>query len=139
MILSIFNPKIGLPNFYDHVIVCHNISRSQINSGNCHSCSILIQSTGTCCIADFGLAHKHTVVPSGQDKPVTAKIGTRRYQAPEILDNKINVHWFDAFRKADIYAFALCLWEVCRRTEIEGMWSKEIFYVSRNLLCFLSF
>jgi len=46
--------------------------------------------------------------------------GTRRYMAPEILDETMNCNHFESYRQADMYAFALVLWEIARRCEIEG-------------------
>lgn len=35
--------------------------------------------------------------------------------APELLDKSMNVHNFDAHKMADMYAFALVLWEMGMR------------------------
>ncbi|XP_028174708.1 activin receptor type-1-like isoform X4 [Ostrinia furnacalis] len=35
--------------------------------------------------------------------------------SPELLEQSINLECFESFLKCDIYAFALVLWEVCRR------------------------
>ena len=43
-------------------------------------------------------------------------MGTKRYLAPEVLVDTINMEQFDAFRRADIYAFGLVLWELATRT-----------------------
>ena len=40
----------------------------------------------------------------------------RRYMAPEILDNSLNVNCFESFKAADIYCLGLVLWEIGRRT-----------------------
>ena len=53
--------------------------------------------------------------------PTSSRTGTRRYQAPEILDDIINLRHFDSYRRADVYAFGLCIWELCRRTVVEGL------------------
>ncbi|XP_065188881.1 TGF-beta receptor type-1-like [Sycon ciliatum] len=53
--------------------------------------------------------------------PFNYRVGTRRYMAPEILNETIRVDKFDSFRRTDVYSFALVLWEVCRRTHIEGV------------------
>lgn len=40
--------------------------------------------------------------------------------APEVLDETLLTHHFDAYRKADIYAFGLVMWEICRRCVANG-------------------
>jgi len=46
--------------------------------------------------------------------------GTRRYMAPEILDETMNCSHFESYRQADIYSFSLVLWEITRRCELDG-------------------
>jgi len=46
--------------------------------------------------------------------------GTRRYMAPEVLDESINCCHFESYRQADMYSFALVLWEITRRCEFDG-------------------
>ncbi|CAH0564039.1 unnamed protein product [Brassicogethes aeneus] len=77
--------------------------------------NILVKRDGECCIADFGLAVKYLSDTSEIDVPPNARSGTRRYMAPELLDNTINVHNFEAHKSADMYAFGLVLWEMARR------------------------
>ena len=48
-----------------------------------------------------------------------ARVGTRRYMAPEVLGNKIKGD-FASYIHADTYSFGLCLWEICRRTKTTG-------------------
>ena len=48
------------------------------------------------------------------------KVGTRRCMAPEILDETINIHMFDSYRQADVYSFALVVWEISRRYVVSG-------------------
>uniref|UniRef100_A0A182P4F4 receptor protein serine/threonine kinase n=1 Tax=Anopheles epiroticus TaxID=199890 RepID=A0A182P4F4_9DIPT len=78
--------------------------------------NILIRTNGTCVIADFGLAVMHSQATNKIDIGNTARVGTKRYMAPEVLDESISMDCFDALRKADIYAIGLIFWEVCRRT-----------------------
>uniref|UniRef100_A0A182MFE6 receptor protein serine/threonine kinase n=1 Tax=Anopheles culicifacies TaxID=139723 RepID=A0A182MFE6_9DIPT len=78
--------------------------------------NILIRANGTCVIADFGLAVMHSQTTNKIDIGNTARVGTKRYMAPEVLDESISMDCFDALRKADIYAIGLIFWEVCRRT-----------------------
>ena len=46
--------------------------------------------------------------------------GTRRYMAPEVLDETLNCLHFESYRQADMYSFALVLWEITRRCEFDG-------------------
>lgn len=89
---------------------------------------------GTCCLADFGLAFKHVRSDNGIFKdqpPRKILVGTARYRAPELLKGQINVDDFQVFIKTDIYSFALCLWEICRRTKFNGL-----YIILRNISFF---
>lgn len=48
------------------------------------------------------------------------KVGTKRYMAPEVLDESIQADCFDAYKRVDIWAFGLVLWEIARRTYSNG-------------------
>ena len=48
------------------------------------------------------------------------KVGTKRYMAPELLDETLNPDIFDSFKCVDIYAFSLVLWEIARRCYSQG-------------------
>lgn len=75
--------------------------------------NVLVKNNMTCCIADFGLA-----VFKNQNEmnvPTNPKQGTKRYMAPEILNETINMKSFESFKKVDVYALGLVLWELCRR------------------------
>lgn len=76
--------------------------------------NILVKNNHECCIADFGLAVMKGP-SSSVNFPMNPKQGTKRYMAPEILAETINMKDFIAFKKADIYAFGLVLWEMCKR------------------------
>lgn len=68
----------------------------------------------TCLIGDFSLTAKYQSECKEIDIPSCNKFGTIRYMAPEILENCD--HWsvatFEAFKQADVYSFALVLWEI---------------------------
>ncbi|KAJ8926057.1 hypothetical protein NQ315_009912 [Exocentrus adspersus] len=83
--------------------------------------NILVKINGTCCIADFGLAVTHTQTTNQLDIASNPKVGTKRYMSPEVLDETIRMDHFDSFRRADIYALGLVLWEMCRRTVSNGI------------------
>lgn len=48
------------------------------------------------------------------------RVGTRRYMAPEVLDESLNTTSFDAFKMADMYSVGLVFWEACRRCVTGG-------------------
>ena len=52
--------------------------------------------------------------------PSSAKIGTKRYLSPEILDDIFNVRHFDSYKRSDVYAFGLVIWEAAKRTVLNG-------------------
>ncbi|KAK9880516.1 hypothetical protein WA026_011755 [Henosepilachna vigintioctopunctata] len=83
--------------------------------------NILVKTNGTCCIADFGLAVTHMQANDQLDIGSNPRVGTKRYMCPEVLDETIRIDNFDSFRRADIYAFAFVLWEICRRTVSNGI------------------
>lgn len=38
----------------------------------------------------------------------------------KVLDDSIDITQLDAFKRADVYAFGLILWEITRRTNVDG-------------------
>uniref|UniRef100_A0AAG5D911 Serine/threonine-protein kinase receptor n=1 Tax=Anopheles atroparvus TaxID=41427 RepID=A0AAG5D911_ANOAO len=86
--------------------------------------NILVKSNLTCCIGDLGLAVRHLVATDTVDIPSTHRVGTKRYMAPEVLDETINVYQFDSFKRADVYAFGLVLWEIARRCNVDGVYDE---------------
>ena len=54
------------------------------------------------------------------------RVGTRRYMAPEVLDESLNKFSFEAFKAADIYSFGLVLWEIARRCNTAASTVSEI-------------
>ena len=48
------------------------------------------------------------------------KVGTKRYMAPEVLDDSIQMDCFESFKRVDIWALGLVLWEIARRTLSNG-------------------
>ena len=77
-------------------------------------------SVGSCCVADFGLAVLHSSTTGSVDIPTNNRIGTKRYLAPEILNDVVNVLYFDSYKRADVYATGLVFWEACRRCLVDG-------------------
>uniref|UniRef100_A0A286XCG5 receptor protein serine/threonine kinase n=1 Tax=Cavia porcellus TaxID=10141 RepID=A0A286XCG5_CAVPO len=83
--------------------------------------NILVKKCETCAIADLGLAVKHDSILNTIDIPQNPKVGTKRYMAPEMLDDTMNVSIFESFKRADIYSVGLVYWEIARRCSIGGI------------------
>uniref|UniRef100_A0AAY4AH31 Serine/threonine-protein kinase receptor n=1 Tax=Denticeps clupeoides TaxID=299321 RepID=A0AAY4AH31_9TELE len=83
--------------------------------------NILVKKNGTCCIADLGLAVRHDSATDTIDIAPNHRVGTKRYMAPEALDDSINMSNFESFKRADIYAMGLVFWEMARRCSIGGI------------------
>jgi TGF-beta receptor type-1 len=79
-----------------------------------------VKRNGTCCIADLGLAVRHDSARDIVDIAPNHRVGTKRYMAPEVLDVSINMSHFESFKRADVYALGLVLWEIARRTSVGG-------------------
>ncbi|XP_061641428.1 activin receptor type-1B-like isoform X3 [Phyllopteryx taeniolatus] len=83
--------------------------------------NILVKKNCTCAIADLGLAVRHDSVTDTIDIAPNQRVGTKRYMAPEVLDDTINMRHFDSFKCADIYALGLVYWEIARRCNSGGI------------------
>ncbi|GAB1286348.1 Activin receptor type-1C [Apodemus speciosus] len=83
--------------------------------------NILVKKCDTCAIADLGLAVKHDSIMNTIDIPQNPKAGTKRYMAPEMLDDTMNVSIFESFKRADIYSVGLVYWEIARRCSVGGL------------------
>nr|XP_024646318.1 activin receptor type-1B isoform X2 [Macaca nemestrina]XP_024646319.1 activin receptor type-1B isoform X2 [Macaca nemestrina] len=83
--------------------------------------NILVKKNGMCAIADLGLAVRHDAVTDTIDIAPNQRVGTKRYMAPEVLDETINMKHFDSFKCADIYALGLVYWEIARRCNSGGV------------------
>uniref|UniRef100_A0A4W5RYW7 Activin receptor type-1C n=1 Tax=Hucho hucho TaxID=62062 RepID=A0A4W5RYW7_9TELE len=77
--------------------------------------NILVKKNGMCAIADLGLAVRHESITDTIDIAPNQRVGTKRYMAPEVLEETINMKHFDSFKCADIYALGLVYWEIARR------------------------
>jgi len=82
--------------------------------------NILVKKTGVCAIGDLGMAVKYEPTTGVVDIPQTGKVGTKRYLAPEILNDTIDMGNFECFKESDVYAFGLVLWEICQRSIPSG-------------------
>ncbi|XP_013865232.1 activin receptor type-1 [Austrofundulus limnaeus] len=83
--------------------------------------NILVTKELRCCIADLGLAVTHSQADNLLDVGNNPKVGTKRYMAPEVLDETVQTDCFDAYKRVDIWAFGLVLWEIARRTYSNGI------------------
>ncbi|XP_041987327.1 TGF-beta receptor type-1 isoform X2 [Aricia agestis] len=77
--------------------------------------NILVKCNLTCVIGDLGLAVRHNVASDSVDVPSTNRVGTKRYMAPEVLDETMDCRQFDPYKRSDVYSFGLVLWEMARR------------------------
>ncbi|XP_047544083.1 TGF-beta receptor type-1 isoform X2 [Vanessa atalanta] len=77
--------------------------------------NILVKSNLTCVIGDLGLAVRHNVSNDSVDVPSTNRVGTKRYMAPEVLDESMDSRQFDPYKRSDVYSLGLVLWEMARR------------------------
>ncbi|RWS28308.1 Activin receptor type-1-like protein [Leptotrombidium deliense] len=77
--------------------------------------NILMKNNMSVCIADFGLAVTHFQNTGELDLGENHRVGTKRYMPPEVLDDSMKITSFDAYKMADMYSFALVMWEICRR------------------------
>lgn len=103
-----------------HTEILGNKGKAAIAHRDIKSKNILVKRNGTCCIGDLGLAVTHTQEDNKLDLGRNNKVGTKRYMAPELLDETLNVHFFDSFKCVDVYAYGLVLWEIARRCAIGG-------------------
>jgi len=78
--------------------------------------NILVKNDGSAAIADFGLAVRFNSETQAVDIAPNTRVGTRRYMAPELLDESLDKTSFESYKAADMYAFGLVLWEITRRT-----------------------
>uniref|UniRef100_A0A3Q3QU08 receptor protein serine/threonine kinase n=1 Tax=Monopterus albus TaxID=43700 RepID=A0A3Q3QU08_MONAL len=83
--------------------------------------NILVKKNCSCAIADLGLAVRHDSTTDTIDIAPNQRVGTKRYMAPEVLDETINMRHFDSFKCADIYALGLVYWEIARRCNSGGI------------------
>ncbi|XP_076289487.1 bone morphogenetic protein receptor type-1B-like [Lasioglossum baleicum] len=103
-----------------HTEICGTRRKPAIAHRDIKSKNILVKRSGECAIADFGLAVRYIRQSGKIDIAPNTRVGTRRYMAPEVLDETLNTSSFDAFEMADMYSVGLVLWEACRRCETGG-------------------
>ena len=108
----------GLVHLHTEIYGTHgkpSIAHRDVKSKN-----ILVKRDGSCCIGDLGLAVIHSVDNDGPLDVPEHKVGTKRYMAPEMLSETADMSQFDSFRRIDVYALGLVLWEIVRRCSSQG-------------------
>ncbi|GFO20829.1 receptor protein serine/threonine kinase [Plakobranchus ocellatus] len=72
------------------------------------------------CFKESDTADSNDSLPSDTEsktapEPVKLLVGTKRYMAPEVLNGDLNPAFFESFKRVDVYAFGLVLWEIAKR------------------------
>ncbi|XP_051497461.1 serine/threonine-protein kinase receptor R3 isoform X1 [Apus apus] len=104
-----------------HVEIFGTQGKPAIAHRDLKSRNILVKSNRQCCIADLGLAVMHSQGSDYLDIGNNPRVGTKRYMAPEVLSEQIRTDCFESYKKTDIWAFGLVLWEITRRTVANGI------------------
>merc|ERR1719361_2926145 len=86
--------------------------------------NILVKKDLTCAIADLGLCVRHNAETDSVDIPNNSEVGTKRYLAPEMLDETIDKNRFDCWKMADVYSLGLVFWEMGRRCSAGGIYEE---------------
>lgn len=108
----------GIVHLHGEIVGTHG--KPAIAHRDLKSKNILVRKDGSCAIGDLGLAVRYDPDSNILDLPQNGKVGTTRYLAPEVLDDSLNTSDFEAFKRADIYALGLVLWEICSRCVVPG-------------------
>merc|ERR1719270_2623056 len=112
----------GLAHLHMEIIGTHGkpgIAHRDLKSKN-----ILVKKDLTCAIADLGLCVRHNPETDSVDIPNNSKVGTKRYLAPELLDETIDKNRFDCWKMADVYSLGLVFWELGRRCNVGGIYEE---------------
>ncbi|XP_045569501.1 serine/threonine-protein kinase receptor R3-like isoform X1 [Salmo salar] len=108
----------GLVHLHTEILSCQG--KPAIAHRDLKSRNILVKMNGQCCIADLGLAVMHSQTSDYLDVGNNPRVGTKRYMAPEVLDESIRMDIFESYKQTDIWALGLVLWEISRRTIVNG-------------------
>ncbi|KAG8509002.1 Serine/threonine-protein kinase receptor R3, partial [Galemys pyrenaicus] len=104
-----------------HVEIFGTQGKPAIAHRDLKSRNVLVKSNLQCCIADLGLAVTHSQGSDYLDIGNNPRVGTKRYMAPEVLDEQIRTDCFESYKWTDIWALGLVLWEITRRTIVNGI------------------
>lgn len=104
-----------------HTEIVSSQEKPAIAHRDLKSRNILVKRNGQCCIADLGLAVIHSQSHDYLDVGNNPRVGTKRYMAPEVLDETIRVDVFESYKQTDIWALGLVFWEISRRTIVNGI------------------
>ncbi|XP_059812121.1 activin receptor type-1-like [Hypanus sabinus] len=104
-----------------HAEIIGTPGKAAIAHRDLKSRNILVKRNKQCCIADLGLAVMHSQNNDFLDIGNNPKVGTKRYMAPEVLDETIRTDRFESYKWTDVWAFGLVLWEIARRTVTNGI------------------
>ncbi|KAM9855708.1 serine/threonine-protein kinase receptor R3 isoform 1-T2 [Aulostomus maculatus] len=104
-----------------HTEIVSSQGKPAIAHRDLKSRNILVKRNGQCCIADLGLAVIHSQSNNYLDVGNNPRVGTKRYMAPEVLDESIHMDVFDSYKQTDIWALGLVFWEISRRTIVNGI------------------
>lgn len=116
MCLSVANGLVHL-----HTEIFSSQGKPAIAHRDLKSRNILVKRNGQCCIADLGLAVIHSQSNDYLDVGNNPRVGTKRYMAPEVLDETIRMDVFESYKQTDIWALGLVFWEISRRTVVSGI------------------
>lgn len=116
MCLSVANGLVHL-----HTEIFSSQGKPAIAHRDLKSRNILVKRNGQCCIADLGLAVIHSQTNDYLDVGNNPRVGTKRYMAPEVLDETIRMDVFESYKQTDIWALGLVFWEISRRTVVNGI------------------
>ncbi|XP_071829493.1 bone morphogenetic protein receptor type-1B-like [Apostichopus japonicus] len=119
MVRLAFSAANGLTHL--HTEICGMKGKPSIAHRDITSSNILVRNNGQCVIGDLALSARYLSDSDEIELPQSKRVGTRRYLAPEILDNTIASNSFEAYKLVDIYAFGLVLWEIARRCVTKGI------------------
>ena len=85
-----------------HTEIFGGLGKPAIAHRDVKSKNILMKDTFNCCIADFGLAVTHTQTTGKVDVAHNHRVGTKRYMAPEVLDQTMKSDIFESYKLADM-------------------------------------
>ncbi|VDM53920.1 unnamed protein product [Angiostrongylus costaricensis] len=123
----------GIEHLHASVIGTGSRRKPQIAHRDIKSKNIIVKRPGMCCIADFGLAvrYEDRLIP----EKVNIQVGTKRYMAPEVIKKTLNPNFFAEFKMADMYSYALVLWEIARKVEVEFILPLKSLTVKSPEMC----